>query len=61
MRAFIALTLVTLGITVSARAQWVVYDPLNTIQSIINTAQEIAQRVQQAQSQRTASQTAVAA
>jgi hypothetical protein len=42
MKRLIALTLVTLGITVSARAQWVVYDPANTIQSVINTAQEIA-------------------
>ena len=45
MKKFIALTLVTVGIAASARAQWVVYDPVNTIQSIINTAQEIAQFV----------------
>ena len=42
MKKFIALALVTLGITVSARAQWIVYDPANTVQSVINTAQEIA-------------------
>lgn len=45
MKRLIALTFVTLGITVSARAQWVVYDPANTIQSVINTAQEIAKYV----------------
>ncbi|MCI0747244.1 MAG: DUF4141 domain-containing protein [Verrucomicrobia subdivision 3 bacterium] len=46
MKKLIALTLVTLGITVSARAQWIVYDPANTVQSIINTAQEIAKFVE---------------
>lgn len=45
MKRLIALTLVTFGITMSARAQWVVYDPVNTIQSIINTAQQVAQFV----------------
>jgi hypothetical protein len=51
MKRLIALTLVTLGITVSARAQWVVYDPANTIQSVINTAQEIAKYVEMIQHQ----------
>ena len=51
MKRLIALTLVTLGITVSARAQWVVYDPANTIQSVINTAQEIAKYVEMIQNQ----------
>jgi conjugal transfer/entry exclusion protein len=46
MKTFIALALVTLGVTVSARAQWIVYDPANTVQSVINTAQEIAKFVQ---------------
>lgn len=45
MKKFIALTLVALGITMSARAQWIVYDPANTIQSVVNTAQEIAKYV----------------
>ena len=45
MKKFIALALVTLGITVSARAQWIVCDPANTVQSVINTAQEIAKFV----------------
>lgn len=46
MKKFIALALVTLGVTVSARAQWIVYDPANTVQSVINTAQEIAKFVE---------------
>ena len=45
MKKLIALTLVTLGLTVTARAQWVVYDPINSVQSILNTAQEIAKFV----------------
>jgi len=51
MKRLIALTLVTLGITVSARAQWVVFDPTAQIQSIINTAQEVAQFVTMIQNQ----------
>jgi hypothetical protein len=46
MKKFIALTLVTLGIAFSARAQWIVYDPVATIQGIVNTAQEIAKFVE---------------
>jgi hypothetical protein len=42
LKRFIALALVTLGVSVSARAQWIVYDPANTVQSVVNTAQEIA-------------------
>ncbi len=51
MKKFIALALVTLGVSVPARAQWVVYDPANTIQSVINTAQEIAKYVEMIQNQ----------
>ncbi len=51
MKRLIAVTLVTLGITVSARAQWVVFDPTAQIQSIINTAQEVAQFVTMIQNQ----------
>jgi len=46
MKKFIALALVTLGITVSARAQWIVFDPTMNVQSIQNTAQEIAKYVE---------------
>ena len=51
MKKLIALTLVTLGVTVSARAQWVVFDPTAQMQSIMNTAQEIAQFVKVIQNQ----------
>jgi len=51
MKKLIALALVTLGVTVSARAQWVVFDPTAQIQSIINTAQEVAQFVTMIQNQ----------
>ncbi len=46
MNKFIALALVTLGITVSARAQLIVFDPTMNVQSILNTAQEIAKFVE---------------
>ena len=46
MKKFIAAALVTLGITVSARPQWIVYDPANTVQSVSNTAQEIAKSIE---------------
>ncbi len=46
MKKFIALALVTLGISVSARAQWIVFDPTMNVQSILNTAQEIAKYVE---------------
>jgi P-type conjugative transfer protein TrbJ len=46
MKKFIALALVTLGITVPARAQWIVCDPANTVQSVINTSQEITKFVE---------------
>ena len=51
MKKLITLALVTLGVTVSARAQWVVFDPTAQIQSIINTAQEVAQFVTMVQNQ----------
>ena len=46
MKKFIALALVTFGISVSARAQLIVFDPTMNVQSIINTAQEIAKYVE---------------
>ena len=46
MKRLIALTLATLGVAVSARAQWIVYDPASNIQGILNTAQEIAKFVE---------------
>ena len=46
MKKFIALTLLTIGVATSARAQWVVYDPTLHTQSILNTAQEIAKYIE---------------
>lgn len=46
MKKLIALTLITVAITSSARAQWIVYDPASNIQGILNTAQEIAKFVE---------------
>lgn len=46
MKKLIALTLVTVGIAASARAQWIVFDPTMNVQSIVNTAQEIAKYVE---------------
>ena len=45
MKKFIALALVTPGISVSACAPWIVFDPTMNVQSIIHTAQEIAKYV----------------
>jgi type IV secretion system protein TrbJ len=45
-KAFAIIFLSSLLYTISARAQWVVYDPANTIQSVINTAQEIAKYIE---------------
>ena len=46
MKKYIALALVTVGVSVSARAQWIVFDPTMNVQSILNTAQEIAKYVE---------------
>ena len=46
MKKYIALMLVTLGITVSARAQWIVYDPVNNAQQILAAAEDIAKFVE---------------
>jgi hypothetical protein len=46
MKTSIAIAAISLGVTASGRAQWVVYDPANTVQSIVNTAQEIAKFVE---------------
>ena len=45
MKKFIALALVTLGVRVGTRAMDVC-DPANTVQSVINTAQEIAKYIE---------------
>src|SRR6266581_4702365 len=51
MKKFIALTLVTLGVAASARAQWIVYDPTMNVQQIMAQAQNIAKYIQMIQNQ----------
>src|SRR5437773_11573333 len=51
MKKFIALTLVTLGVAVSARAQWIVYDPTMNVQQIMAQAQNIAKYIQMIENQ----------
>src|SRR5438309_10355127 len=46
MKKFIALTLLTLGVATSARAQWVVYDPAVHTQQILDEAQNIAKYIE---------------
>src|SRR6266702_4116942 len=46
MKRLIALALVTVGINLSARAQWIVYDPTSNIQQIIDQAQNIAKYIE---------------
>jgi hypothetical protein len=51
MKKLIALALVTVGISLSARAQWIVYDPTMNIQQIIDQAANIAKYVQMIENQ----------
>ncbi len=51
MKKILALTLVTLGVTISARAQWIVYDPTMNMQQIMAQAQNIAKYIQMIQNQ----------
>ncbi|MBK7998101.1 MAG: DUF4141 domain-containing protein [Verrucomicrobia bacterium] len=46
MKKLLTVMLATAGLASTARAQWVVYDPANTIQSVINTVQEVAKFVE---------------
>ena len=46
MKKIIALMLVTIGISLSARAQWIVYDPTSNIQQILDQAQNIAKYIE---------------
>ena len=46
MKKLIALALVTIGISLPVRAQWVVYDPINNAQQILAAAQDIAKFVE---------------
>jgi hypothetical protein len=51
MKKLIALALVTVGISLSARAQWIVYDPTMNIQQILDQAQNIAKYIEMIQNQ----------
>ena len=51
MKKLIALTLVTVGLGLSARAQWIVYDPTMNVQQIIDQAANIAKYVQMIENQ----------
>src|ERR1035437_5370785 len=51
MKKLIAVTLISLPLAFSARAQWVVYDPTAQIQDIIDTAEQIAQFVTMVENQ----------
>jgi len=51
MKKFIALTLVTVSLAYSARAQWIVYDPISNVQQILDQAENIAQYVQMVENQ----------
>ena len=46
MKKLIALALVTVGVSLSARAQWIVYDPTMNIQQILDQAENIAKYIE---------------
>jgi hypothetical protein len=49
MKKIIIITAIALPLAFSARAQWIVHDPINNVQQILDTAQQIAKQVQQIQ------------
>ena len=51
MKKLIALTLVIVSLAVSARAQWIVYDPTSNIQEIVSQAANIAKYIQMIENQ----------
>ena len=51
MKRLTALTLVTVGLAASARAQWIVYDPTVNMQQIISQAENIAKYIQMIENQ----------
>ena len=51
MKKLIALALLAFSISLPARAQWVVYDPVNNIQQILSAAEDIAKFVEMIQNQ----------
>jgi hypothetical protein len=57
MKKLIALTIVTIGVGLSAQAQVVVFDPISVVQQVIDTAEQIAQFVSMVENQVTQIQT----
>ena len=51
MKKLIALTLVIVSLAVSARAQWIVYDPTSNIQQIVDQAANVAKYIQMIENQ----------
>ena len=51
MKKLIALTLVTVSVALSARAQWIVYDPVNNAQQILSAAEDVAKYIQMIENQ----------
>ena len=51
MKKLIALALLTVSIGLSARAQWIVYDPVSNIQQILDEAENIAEYVDMVENQ----------
>ncbi|HMJ65677.1 MAG TPA: hypothetical protein VK615_10025, partial [Candidatus Binatia bacterium] len=46
MKRFIAFTLATVSVALTARAQWIVYDPTMNMQQIMAQAQNIAKYIE---------------
>lgn len=46
MKKLIALAILTVSLAIPARAQWVVYDPVNNMQQILAAAEEIAKYIE---------------
>lgn len=51
MKKLIALAIDTMGVSLSARAQWIVYDPTMNMQQIMALAQNIAKYIEMIQNQ----------
>jgi hypothetical protein len=51
MKKLIAIAVIVTAFASTSRAQWVVYDPANTVQSVINTAMEIAKYIEMIENQ----------
>ena len=51
MKKIIAIALLALPLAFSARAQWIVYDPVNNAQQILSAAEDIAKYIQMIENQ----------